>query len=128
MEYEYPEKLEVSQKAEPYAWRIDIVWMLAYEKPCYKNLDNKERGPRRFLSDVDVGWERSEPISITVKHLLPTSRLWQLTWKTKGGTNAKRFRLTETIYMNLNRFAEEKMLQAKRRSKWALAHFNIQYK
>lgn len=54
---------------------------------------------------VDVGWERLEPISITVKHLFPMSRLCATHMKTKRWNRSKRFRLTETIYMNLKRFA-----------------------
>jgi hypothetical protein len=53
---------------------------------------------------VDVGWERSEPNSLRciINYLLPMSGLCATHMKTKRWNRLKRFRLTETIYMNLN--------------------------
>ena len=47
----------------------------------------------RFFRDVDVGWERSEPME-QVKYLFPISAV-RTHMKLEGDGTASRFRLTE---------------------------------
>jgi len=55
---------------------------------------------------VDVGWERSEPISITVKTPISNVSACDNSHEDKKRNRSKRFRLTKIIYMNLKSFAE----------------------
>ena len=59
---------------------------------------------KRLFRDVDVGWERSEPMNNSANTYFQVLAVANSHDAEKGGTK-NRFRLTETIYMILKCFA-----------------------